>query len=120
MKRLLRSFTYAWEGLLHAVQTERNMRIHLVAAVAAVLLGIYGQLTAEQWLWVALAIALVISAECFNTAIERLTDLGGREMHPLAKAAKDTAAAGVLASACFAAAVGILILLPAVLEKLQP
>lgn len=118
MSKWLHSFKYAWEGLRHAVRTERNMRFHVAAAVAAVLLGAYGRLDLNEWLWVALAVVLVISAECFNTAIERLTDLESSKQHPLAKAAKDTAAAGVLAAACFAAIVGILVLLPAVLARM--
>ena len=118
MKRRLLSFRYAWEGFVHAIRSERNMQIHIVSAAAAVVLGMIGRLTAGEWLWIALAIALVWSAECFNTAIERLTDLYGAERHPLAKAAKDTAAAAVLITAVFAGIVGAVVLLPAVIQQL--
>lgn len=95
------------------------MRIHVVAAAIAVMMGVIGRLTAGEWLWVALSITLVWSAECFNTAIERLTDLYGAERHPLAKAAKDTAAAAVMITAVFAAAVGVAVLLPAVIQQFR-
>lgn len=82
------------------------MRFHLLAAVAAVLLGVAFGIGPGEWLWVGLAIAFVWSAELVNTAVERLVDLVSPERQPLAKAAKDTAAGAVLVAAVFAVLVG--------------
>lgn len=94
------------------------MQIHVAAAIGAVAMGVIGELSAVEWLWIALAITLVWSAECFNTAIERLTDLSaGERKHPLAKAAKDTAAAAVLITAVFSFVVALIVLLPNLIER---
>jgi len=94
------------------------MRIHVAAAAGAVALGVYGRLDRDEWLWVALSIAFVWSAECVNTAIERLVDLTcGTERSPLAKAAKDVAAAAVVAAAVFALVVAAAVLAPAAYDR---
>jgi len=109
---------YALQGLVHAARAERNMRIHLAAAAGAVALGVYGRITAAEWLWVALAIALVISAEAVNTAIERVVDLTvGTAREPLAGQAKDAAAGAVLVLAAFSLVVLAVVLVPAVLTR---
>ena len=100
------SFRFAAEGVWNAVRTEAHMRFHLLAAVAAVLLGVAFGIGPGEWLWVGLAIAFVWSAELVNTAVERLVDLVSPERQPLAKAAKDTAAGAVLVAAVFAVLVG--------------
>lgn len=95
------------------------MRIHIAAAVFAVGLGAYGGLDRDGWLWVMLSIAFVWSAECANSAIERVVDLtAGEERHPLAKAAKDMAAAAVLVAAAFALGVGCVVIAPAVVQRI--
>lgn len=101
------TFKYAVQGIIHAFKAERNMKIHIVAAVvvfmAAGLLG----LTLIQWLFLGLAVTLVITAELINTAVEAVVDLISPDDHPLARIAKDTAAGAVLVTACFAVVVGI-------------
>ncbi|WP_309123048.1 diacylglycerol kinase family protein [Paenibacillus sp.] len=110
---------YAAWGWWHALRHERNMRIHAVAAAAAVAVGAYARLDRDDWLWVALSIALVWSAECVNTAMERVVDLVvGTEREPLAKAAKDTAAAAVLVLTAFSLVVAGTVLVPAALARL--
>ncbi|MCI3919703.1 diacylglycerol kinase family protein [Paenibacillus sp. TRM 82003] len=118
MRRRIIGLRHAAAGLAHAIRTERNMRIHAAGALLAVAFGVYSRLSRDEWLWVALAIALVWSAECFNTAMERAVDRVGEERHPLAKAAKDTAAAAVLVVSAFAVVVGALVLLPAFLTRI--
>jgi len=109
---------YALKGLLHATRAERNMRIHAAAAVGAIALGVYGRITPAEWLWVLLAIALVIGAEAVNTAIERVVDLTvGTAREPLAGQAKDAAAGAVLVLAAFSLVVLGVILVPAVLAR---
>lgn len=100
-----RSFLYAWQGMVYGMKTQRNLRIHLLLAVAAYGLGCWLDLAAVEMAVLLLTIGLVIVAELLNTSLEKLVDLICPEYHPLAKAAKDTAAAAVLAAAFVALAV---------------
>lgn len=112
-------FLYALEGLIYCFRTQKHMKLHGFAALAAVALSFYARLEPGEWLWVLLSIALVWSAELTNTAIERAVDLASPDKHPFAKAAKDAAAAAVLVLSVFALAVGFIILLPHLAERFQ-
>ena len=105
------AFRYALAGLAAAWRTERNLRIHATVAVAVVVAGIALRLPAAAWAIVFVTIALVIAAELLNAAVEAVVDLVSPGEHPLAKRAKDIAAAGVLVAAAGAVAVGICIAL---------
>jgi diacylglycerol kinase (ATP) len=111
-----RSFLFAGQGVWHAVRHQRNMRVHLAAAVAAVVAGLVLKITAVDWACVLLAIGLVLTAEMLNTVVESLVDLYTDEYHPLAKIAKDTAAGAVLISSAAALGVGIAVFVPRVLK----
>ncbi len=111
-----RGFSFAGQGVWHVVRTQRNMRVHLVAASAAVVVGLVLRITAVDWACVLTAIGLVLTAEALNTVIEALTDLYTEEFHPLAKLAKDTAAGAVLISSAAALGVGIAVFLPRLLK----
>src|SRR5712691_4764460 len=91
-----RSFSFAGQGVWHVVRTQRNMRVHLLAALAAVAAGLVLRISAVSWACVVSAIGLVLTAEVLNTVVEALVDLCTNEFHPLAKIAKDTAAGAVL------------------------
>ena len=106
LSKFLRSFVIGAAGLMHALRTEQNMRLHLLAAVGVVALGFWLKLAAWEWVAVVLSIGLVISAECVNTALERLADRVSREHDPLIKQAKDCGSAAVLVLAITAAVVG--------------
>lgn len=86
------------------------MRIHFIAAIAAMLAVLFLKVTPLEFALLALSILAVLCAEMFNTAIEAVVDLVSPGYHPLAKTAKDTAAGGVLITACGAAIMGYLIL----------
>jgi len=119
MRRFLSSVKCAAIGIAMAVRKERNMRIHLVAASAVVLLALWLGLKPVEWAVLLALCGLVIGLELVNTAVERVVDLVSPDRHPLAKAAKDAAAGGVLAAAAFAAAVGMLLLGPPLWDKLR-
>jgi undecaprenol kinase len=87
------------------------LRIHGFSAVAVVVAGVLLRLPAAAWAVLFLAIALVVVAELANSAIESVVDLVSPEDHPLAKRAKDVAAAAVLVAAAGAVAVGICVVL---------
>ena len=111
-KKLINSFKYAIEGFVSSFKTERNMKIHILAMVLVVLLGMYLKLTLIEWCFITFAIALVIGSELFNTAIETIVDMVSPEKNPKAKLAKDISAAAVLAFAIGAAIIGMIIFIP--------
>jgi diacylglycerol kinase len=111
LSALCDSFTYAWQGLVFVVRTQRNMRIHVIVAIIVMILGLLRDINRDDWLWLLLAISMVISAELFNSAIEYVCDVVMPEYHESVKRAKDIAAAAVLVCACFAAVVGLFIIL---------
>ena len=105
------AFRYAFAGLGAAWRSERNLRIHAVIASAVVIAGALLRLPAAAWAVLFLAIALVVGTELLNAAVEAVVDLVSPEDHPLAKRAKDVAAAAVLVAAAGAVAVGVCVLL---------
>lgn len=112
LRKAARSFRYAARGISDLFRFENNARIHLFAALAAVAVGIFLQISITEWAVVLTQIALVWAAEAFNTALEKLADAVSPEYHPLIKSVKDLAAGGVLIVAVSAAVVGGLIFLP--------
>ena len=109
---LLTSFKCAFSGVWHAVRTQRNARIHLVIALAVIVLGFWLGLSRTEWAIIALTIGMVLAAESFNTVAEAVVDLATAEYHPLAKIAKDVSAGAVLLMSITAVIVGVLILGP--------
>ncbi|MGN7357769.1 diacylglycerol kinase family protein [Paenibacillus sp. SAF-054] len=106
---LLESFAYAAEGVRYALRTQRNMRIHAAAAVVVITAAALLHLSWARWVVLLLAITLVMVMELMNTAVECVVDLASPDVHPLAKAAKDTAAGAVLVAAIFAVAAGAVV-----------
>jgi diacylglycerol kinase (ATP) len=106
---LLDSFNYAFEGIIHVLRTQRNLRIHVIAAIvvfgAAVAVGV----SRLQLIALVLAIAFVLVAEMLNTAIEGVIDVSTTSFDPNAKLAKDIAAGAVLIASITALAVGYLV-----------
>jgi diacylglycerol kinase len=105
----LRGFGHAARGLARLVRAERHARFHLAATCAVVALAVALRVTLLEALALTLAIGGVWTAEAFNSAVERLADRVTREHDPLIGEAKDLAAGAVLASACAALVVGLLV-----------
>lgn len=107
------SFIHAWEGLHYVYETQRNMRVHVLAGVlaggACIVLGM-GRM---EVLLVVLAAAGVLLAEVVNTVAEALADLMEPRQNPIAKVVKDVAAAGVLLGALFSVIIAVLVFCPA-------
>jgi len=112
--KFLRSFVVGSVGLVHAIGSEQNMRIHCLIALAVIAAGWVFAVAAWEWIVLVLCIGTVISAECMNTAIERLADRVSQEPHPLIKQAKDCSSAAVLVLAITAAVVGGVVFVPKV------
>ena len=107
--RLIDSFNYAAEGIIHVLRTQRNLRIHFLIAI--VVIGAAVALGAQRLELIALllAIAFVLVAEMVNTAIEGAIDVSTTSFDPNAKLAKDVAAGAVLIAAITAIAIGYLV-----------
>lgn len=113
-RAFVQSLGHAWDGLRALFHYERNFRKHLAVGTLTVIAGMVLRLTLNEWLWLVLAIFLVLIAETLNTIVEAVVDLVvGTTYHDLAKRAKDVAAGGVLLAAMFAVIVGALVMLPA-------
>jgi len=112
MRRLIRSFGFAFKGLQYATSTQVNFRIHLVASVITIGLGIALHLSTAEWQWMALSITLVLVTELINTAIETLTDLVSPTYNIKAGHVKDVSAGAVVVAAVFALVTGGIIFIP--------
>lgn len=119
MRRLLKSFTCAFNGIYLAVKSELNFKIHITAMILSVAVGVYVGLDRVEWGLVIFAIGLVLAAELFNTAMEKMGDevAGGRQS-PSMKTVKDISAAAVLIAAVTALAIGTIILIIPFTQKL--
>jgi diacylglycerol kinase len=107
-----KAFYRAGSGLARTVTTQRNMKIHLLATAAVLALAGLLELSREEWLFLLLAIFLVLVAEALNTAVETVVDLVSPGPNPLAGRAKDIAAGAVLLAALHAVVAGALIFGP--------
>ncbi len=113
----MRSFGYAFEGVAYILRTQRNARIEIAVAIAAVLLAVWLGISAIEWAVLVLAIVIVLAFEWMNTALELAVSLASPGAHPSAKAAKDVAAACVLLGAVASVLVGLLLFMPRLLVK---
>ncbi len=111
MKRrtLIDSFKYAFNGMAHALSTQRNMKIHFASAIAVVFISLVLKLEADEFLWIFLAITLVLLSETFNSFFEEFLDFVNPQYSEKVKHMKDMAAGGVLTAAIFAITVAIII-----------
>jgi len=106
---VLQSFNWAFEGVIHVLRTERNMRIHFALATAVLILAFSYGVTKLELMALLVAISFVLIAEMVNTAIEATIDLATTSFDPLAKMAKDIAAGAVLIAAVNAVVIGYLV-----------
>ena len=118
-KKLINSFKYAIEGIISSFKTEQNMKIHIFIMILVIILGIVLKLSALEWIILTIVIALVISAELFNTTIETVVDMITKEKNEKAKLAKDVAAGAVLVLAIGSVIIGLIIFIPKILEFIK-
>lgn len=119
IKSRIRSFRCAFSGWFHVVKTQKNAWIHALSTTCVILVSFWLKISLNSWALILLAIALVWIAEFLNTALEVVVDLASPDLHPLAKVGKDVGAAAVLIAASVSVIIGILILGPPLLEKIQ-
>ena len=108
-RSLLWSFNYAIEGIAYALRTQRNMRIHVIAAAIVLIASLFFGVSRLEFIAVCLAITFVLVAELVNTALEAAVDVSTQGWDPVAKIAKDVAAGAVFVAAINALAVGYVV-----------
>jgi diacylglycerol kinase (ATP) len=106
---VLQSFNFAFEGIIHVLRTQRNMRIHFAISVAVLIAALAVGVRRLELVALLIAISLVLIAEMVNTALEAGIDVATTSFDPLAKLAKDIAAGAVLIATVNAVAVGYLV-----------
>lgn len=116
LAKVFKSFGYAFKGLVSLFRHENNAKVHLMAGILAVITAYYLGLSPVEWCILIIQIALVMAAEAFNTAIEKLCDVISPEKHPVIGKVKDLAAGAVLITAIAAVITGLLLFLPKILQ----
>lgn len=112
ISKLIKSFGYAFKGLVAAVRSEQNLQVHLIAVVMVTIAGLMLEVSVTEWLVLVICFGMVISAELFNSAIEQLVDLVSPEYNARAGMIKDIAAGAVLVLAIAAVIIGCFIFIP--------
>jgi diacylglycerol kinase len=114
----LKSFKNAFSGLSCLVKYEHNARIHIFILIIALLAGIFLRISFSDWIAIILATGLVFTSECFNTAVEYLSDAVSEDYNEKIKKAKDVASAGVMISAIISVIIGLIVFLPEIYRLL--
>jgi diacylglycerol kinase (ATP) len=118
-RSLLWSFNYAIQGIVYALRTQRNMRLHVVAAATVLIACLVLRVGGFGLVAIVFAICLVLVTELVNTAIEAAVDLATETLDPLAKIAKDVAAGAVFIASINAVVIAFLVLFVPVRDLTQ-
>jgi diacylglycerol kinase len=116
MSERFKSFSYAFHGISEIIVHEHNFRIHLSILAFVIAAGFFFKISSSDWIAVLLVSALVLASECFNSAIENLSDAVSPEKDERIRKAKDIAAAAVLISAIAAVITGLIVFLPGLVK----
>lgn len=116
-RNLIDSFKNAFQGIWYAFVKERNMKIHVAAATAVILLSLWLGVSKIEMTVLCLTIAMVICFELINTAMEVMVDIIVDVYHPKAKIIKDVSAGAVFISALFSIVAGVTILFDKLVHK---
>lgn len=108
MKSFFKSFAYAYAGIKYCFK-ERNFKVELGCALIVLLLAFIVEVKSNDWCILLLCIALVLSLEAVNTAIEGIVNLVEPNQHPIAGKIKDVAAGAVLIASIISLAIGVLV-----------
>ena len=119
IKRLRKSFGYAFKGIDDVIEHEPNMKIHVVVAILVVIMAFILKVSIIEWIILVLLIGAVLAAETINTTIENLVDMYTKEYDENAKIVKDTAAGTLLILAITSAIIGLIIFIPKIIYLLE-
>ena len=117
--KLIKSFSFAWNGLKICFASETNFKIHALLAIVVILLGIGLNISAVEWLIILFCIAFVVAMEMMNTSVEKLCDVVHEGIHPGIKAVKDIAAGAVLISVTCSLITGFVVFIPKIIMYLK-
>ena len=117
-KKFINSFKCASQGIIQAIKTERNVKIHITIMILVIIAGIVLKITKQEWITCIILFGLVIGGEMLNSAIETVVDIAMPEINPKAKFAKDVAAGAVLIFAISSAIIGLIIFIPKIIAIL--
>ena len=115
----LKSFNYAYNGIIALLRYEHNVKIHIFIFIIVITTGILLRITGPDWMAILFVSGLVFVSECFNTAVEYLSDQITGEQNNNIRRAKDVAAAGVLISAIISVITGLIIFLPGIIRLIR-
>jgi len=118
LKNRFGSFKFAFNGLCSLLKNEHNSRIHLLAAIIAIAMGIILKINNIEWSLLVIVIGVVFLSELLNSSLESLADVIEPEWNEQIRKAKDYTAAAVLISAIISVIVGGLIFIPKILNLL--
>lgn len=116
IKKRLGSFKYALNGLRILINNEHNSRIHLLAAICAIILGFILDISNVEWVTIVIVTGFVFSVEIINSSIEYLADFISPNYHEIIKKVKDLSAAAVLISALVSVIVAFIIFIPKIVD----
>lgn len=114
-----KSFFHAWRGLTYAIKNEKNFQNELAVGFLVVIAMIYFRVTMPEMVVLTLVVVGVLIMELMNTIMERVVDILKPRVHPYARLIKDLMAASVLSCSILAIIIGLIILVPYILEKLE-
>lgn len=115
-----RSLAYAIAGCRYMFRYQKNTRIQLLATLVVALLAIWLEVSPTEWALLILATSSVWLAEFFNAAVEAAVNIAVSDIHPMARVAKDVAAASVLLAVLTSIAIGLIVLAPPFVQRFQP
>jgi diacylglycerol kinase len=107
----IQSFKYAFNGFIHLFKNENNFKIHILAALLTILIGVWVRFSYIEWIVIIFCIGLVLTMEGLNSAIEKTIDLISPKFNTKAGIAKDISAAAVLIATLMAVVVGMIVLI---------
>lgn len=110
--KFLKSFKYAFNGIIMALKSEFNLRFHFIATIFVIILGFLCKIDKYEWFICLILIGIVISSELFNTAIEKTIDIISPEYNKKAKFVKDVSSGAVLILAFISFLIGLIIFIP--------
>ncbi|MBR1385963.1 MAG: diacylglycerol kinase family protein [Bacilli bacterium] len=111
-KNIIDSFKHAFDGLAYSFKKTKNLLVDVVFAVLVITAGFVFKVSLIEWAVLLLCIALVMSLEMVNTALEEAVNLAMPNLHPIAKISKDVSAGAVLFSAIISVVIGLIIFMP--------
>ena len=114
-KRFLNSIKYSVDGLVNAYQNEQSLWLHAMCTIIIVILGFALQISFIQWAIIVIGLVIVLAVELLNTAIEATVDLVTKEIHPLAKVAKDCGSAAAFVSSIMVFIICCFIFIPKII-----